>query len=116
MYLEGKMEQREKSGNFMEKMAAFIVDKRNLFFLIYSAACIFCVISMNWKEVENDVTVYLDEECETRQGLETMNEYFATFATARIMLSSVTYEEAKELYDKIIEVEGVTMVDFSNTE
>ncbi len=110
------MERKEKNGNFMEKIAAFIVDKRNLFFLIYIAACIFCVISMNWKVVENDVTVYLDEECETRQGIETMNEYFATFATARIMLSSVTYDEAKELYDQITEVEGVTMVDFSNTE
>lgn len=110
------MERKEKNGNFMEKIAAFIVDKRNLFFLIYIAACIFSVISMNWKEVENDVTVYLDEECETRQGLETMNEYFATFATARIMLSSVTYDEAKELYDQITEVEGVTMVDFGNTE
>lgn len=109
------MEEREKNGNFMEKVAAFIVDKRNLFFLIYIAACIFSVISMNWKQVENDVTVYLDDECETRQGLETMNENFATFATARIMLSSVTYDEAKELYDKITEVEGVTMVDFGNT-
>ena len=109
------MDTKEKNGNFMEKMATFIVDKRNLFFLIYIAACIFSVISMNWKVVENDITLYLDEECETRQGIETMNEYFATFATARVMLSSVTYEEAKEVYEQISEVEGVTMVDFANT-
>ena len=107
--------QKKKDGNFMEKIAAFIVDKRNLFFLIYLVACIFSVISMNWKEVESDITVYLDEECETRQGIETMKEHFATFATARVMLSSVTYEEAKEVYDLITEVEGVTMVDFNNS-
>ena len=47
-------------------------------------------------------------------NIETMKEHFATFATARVMLSSVTYEEAKEVYDVITEVEGVTMVDFNN--
>ena len=110
------MEPKQEKGNIMEKVAQFIVDKRNLFFLLYILALIFSVFSMNWKEVETDVTVYLNEECETRQGITTMNEYFATFSTARIMLSNVTYDEAKALYDRIVEVHGVTMVDFANTE
>ena len=110
------MEPKEKQGNVMETIAQFIVDKRNLFFLIYIAAIIFCLFSMNWKQVETDVTVYLSEEAETRQGLETMNEHFAMFSSARLMLSNVTYDEAKEVYDQIVEVEGVTMVDFNNTE
>ena len=108
------MEPKKEQGNFMEKVAQFIVDKRNLFFFIYIAAIIFSLFSMNWKKVETDVTVYLNEESETRQGLTTMNEYFAMFSSARVMISNVTYEEAKSLYDKIVEVEGVTMVDFSN--
>lgn len=110
------MGKKEKSGSFMDKVAAFIVDKRNLFFFLYFVAIVFSLVSMNWKQVENDVTVYLPEEAETRQGIETMNEYFATFATARVMVSNVTYEEAEELYDVLVDVEGVTMVDFSNTE
>lgn len=36
------MKQKEKKGNFMEKVAEFIVDKRNLFFLIYIFAAVFC--------------------------------------------------------------------------
>ena len=108
------MEQKEQTGNFMEKIATFIVDKRNLFFFIYIAAIIFSIFAMNWKQVETDVTVYLNEESETRQGLTTMNEYFAMFSSARVMISNVTYEEAEALYDEIVEVEGVTMVDFSN--
>ena len=110
------MEEKQKSGDIMEKISQFIVDKRNLFFLIYIVAIIFCLFSMNWKQVETDVTVYLDETAETRQGLETMNEHFAMFSSARLMLSSVTYEEAKDVYDQIVEVDGVTMVDFNNTQ
>ncbi len=109
------MEPKKEKGSLMEKIAQFIVDKRNLFFLLYIAAMIFCVFSMNWKSVETDVTVYLNEESETRMGLVTMNEHFAMFSSARIMVSNVTFQEATSLYEKILAVEGVTMVDFSNT-
>ena len=109
------MEPKKEKGNIMEKVAQFIVDKRNLFFLLYIAAMIFCLFSMGWKQVETDVTLYLNEESETRQGLETMNAHFAMFSSARVMVSNVTYEEAAQLYRKITEVEGVTMVDFSKT-
>ena len=108
------MEPKKEQGNVMEKIAEFIVDKRNLFFFIYIAAVIFSLVAMNWKKVETDITVYLNEQSETRQGLTTMNEHFAMFSSARVMISNVTYEEAKALYDEIVEVEGITMVDFSN--
>lgn len=110
------MESKQEKRSAMEKVAQFIVDKRNLFFLLYIAAIIFCMFSMNWKNVETDVTVYLNEASETRQGITTMNEHFAMFSSARVMVSNVTYEEAVKLYERIAEVEGVTMVDFSNTE
>ena len=71
---------------------------------------------MNWVNVENDVTTYLSEETETRQGLTAMNENFVTFATARVMVSNVTYETAEEIGDIIASVDGVDMVTFDNTE
>lgn len=106
--------EEKKQGNVMEAIAQFIVDKRNLFFFIYIAAIIFSIFAMNWKQVETDVTVYLNEQSETRQGLSTMNEHFAMFSSARVMISNVTYDEAEALYDEIVNVEGITMVDFSN--
>ena len=109
------MESKQEKVSFMEKVAQFVVDKRNLFFLLYIAAIIFSMFSMNWKSVETDVTVYLNEESETRQGITTMNEHFAMFSSARVMVSNVTFDEAMALYHKITKVEGVTMVDFSNT-
>lgn len=72
----------QKTGGFIEKLATFIVDKRNLFFLLYIFAFIFCLFSMNWVQVENDVTTYLSDDTETRQGLVAMNENFVTFGTA----------------------------------
>ena len=109
------MEPKKEKGSVMEKIARFIVDKRNLFFLLYIAVLIFSVFSMNWKSVETDVTLYLNERSETRQGIDTMNEHFAMFSSARVMVTNVTYEEAKTLSERIAAVEGVTMVDFSNT-
>lgn len=47
------MEHTQKHENgFMVKLATFIVDKRNLFFLITVIALIFLVFSQNWIEVE----------------------------------------------------------------
>ena len=105
----------KKSGNFFEKLAKFIVGKRNLFFLLYVFAFVFSVVAMNWVQVENDVTTYLPEDTETRQGLVAMNDNFVTFATAQVMVSNITYETAEELCDAIAEVEGVDMVTFDDT-
>ncbi len=106
---------KEKSKNFMERLATFIVDKRNLFFLLYSFAIIFCLFSMNWVEVENDVTSYLPEGTETRLGIEAMNANFEMFGSGRIMVTNITYETAEKLYDEIVAIEGIDMVTFENT-
>ena len=105
------MKEKKNSG-FLEKLSTFIVDRRNLFFLLYAIAIVFCIFSMNWVEVENDVTTYLPEDTETRQGLVAMNENFTTFATAQIMVSNITYETAEEICEIITDIEGVTMVTF----
>jgi len=106
---------KEKRGNFFTSMATFIVDKRNLFFLLYIFAAIFCVFSMGWVQVENDVTKYLPAETETRQGIEAMNNNFETFGMGQVMVSNITYETAEKLYEEMLKIEGVTMVTFDST-
>ena len=68
----------ENKATPMEKVATFIVDKRNLFFLLYIFAIIFCIIANGWVKVENDITTYLPDSTETRQGLTIMNDQFVT--------------------------------------
>ncbi len=109
------MSKPNKNRPFIEKLATFIVDKKSLFFLLYIFALIFSLFAMSWVEVENDVTTYLPEETETRQGIVAMNENFASFGTAQIMVRNVTYETAESLYDEIAAAPGVSMVTFNDT-
>ncbi len=99
----------------MEKLATFIVDKRNLFFLLYIFALVFCFFSTGWVKVENDITTYLPAETETRRGLTLMNEEFVTYGSARVMVSNISYERGTLLKEKIEEIEGISGVEFDNT-
>lgn len=85
----------------MYKIAAFIVDKRNLFFLLFIFALIFSVFSRNRVSVENDITKYLPETTETRQGLTIMDEESVTYGSALVMVSNITYKTAEELKGRL---------------
>ncbi len=52
------MENKE-SKSFLDKVAAFIVDKRKGFYLVYIILVIFCLVSTNWVKVNNTLTDYL---------------------------------------------------------
>ena len=108
-----------KDGNnkvFVEKMAGFIVDKRNGFFLMYIGLVIFSAVSSGWVSVNNDLTSYLPEETETRRGLTLMDEEFTTFATAEVMIDNISYNKAEEIYERLENTEGVKSVEFDGTE
>lgn len=100
----------------IEKLAAHIVDKRSLIFLIFAALCAFSIFSSRWVNINQDITKYLSKDSETRIGLDLMEEEFTEFATARIMVSNVTYDMASNLAGVIAAVDGVHDVAFDNTE
>jgi len=102
--------------SFFEKLATFIVDKRNLIFFLYVCALIFCLFSRSWVRVCNDITEYLPDTTETRQGLTLMEEEFTTFATARVMVSHVTYEMAEDLAEQMEQIEGVSSAVFGSSD
>ena len=105
---------KENTG-FMFKLATFIVDKRNLMFLLIGLMMLFSVFSRNWVKVENDLTAFLPADSETRKGLDLMEEQFTTFGSAKVMFSNVTYEKALSIRDDIEATEGVQGVDFDDT-
>ena len=65
---------KTEENQVMLKIASFIVDKRNLFFLLFILSAIFSMVSMNWVNVENDISAYLSKDTETRRGLERMEK------------------------------------------
>ena len=109
------MENQKPKGNAMEKLASFIVDKRNLFFLLYIFALIFCAVATGWVKVENDITTYLPDSTETRQGLTVMNDNFITYGSARVMVSNISYDTALDLQEIIEDIDGVDTVEFDAT-
>ncbi len=105
----------KEDGGFMVKAATFIVDRRNLFFLLFGIALIFSVVSMNWVKVENAMSAYLPDSTETRQGLDRMEEQFITYGTARVMVTNIPYKEAERISEEIEALDTVIMLDFDST-
>ena len=104
-----------KQNNFMMKVAAAIVDRRNLIFLLIVIAIVFSVFSRNWVQVEDDLTAYLPADSATREGLDVMKDQFITYGSANFMVANISYEDAHALYETIKALEGVQSVDFDNT-
>lgn len=100
---------------FMEKVAAYIVAKRNLFFLLVILGFIFSAFSVRWVEVENDLVYYLPSKSETKIGMEIMEEQFITFGNANVMVANITYEDALVYAEDIAKIEGVQSVMFDQT-
>lgn len=98
------------SENMMMKLAAFIVDKRNLFFLILIIGLIFSAFSSNWVQVENSLPEYLPDDSESRQGLDVMAEQFITYGTASVMVENVSMNRASDIYDELCDIEGVQSI------
>ncbi|MCR5343532.1 MAG: MMPL family transporter [Butyrivibrio sp.] len=106
---------QEEESNFMIKVATFVVDRRNLFFLIFGIVMIFCAIASGMVKVENSLPAYLPDSFETSRGLDLMEEQYTTYGSAKIMVSNIVYKDAEVLSDKIAERDDITMVSFDET-
>ncbi len=109
------MDSKKSKPGFMMKVATFIVDKRNLIFLLVAIAIVFSLFSRNWVQVENDLTAYLPADSATKEGLNVMEEQFITYGSAEIMVANLSYEEADALYHVLKETEGVQSISFDDS-
>lgn len=111
-------EQKAKKGGnqAMLKICGFIVDKRNLFFLLFGILIIFSAISRNWVNVENSMSHYLPDSTETKQGLDLMEQEFITYGTCNIMVANVSYEQAQTIGRDLEFMPGIFSVDYDDTE
>lgn len=113
--MAAKPKKNKEDGGIMVKVATFIVDRRNLFFLLFGIALIFSIVSMSWVKVENSMSAYLPDTTETRQGLDRMEEQFITYGTAKVMVTNIPYSEAEVISEKIENLSCVIMMTFDNT-
>ena len=107
---------KKSDNSFMVKLATFIVDKRNLIFLVTLIMLVFSAFSRNWVEVESELTAFLPDTAETKQALNVMEEQFVTYGTADVMAANITYDEAEALSKQISDISGVQSVSFDDTD
>lgn len=100
----------------MRKIAELIVKNRKLLLILFAAAAVGCLFTISKVEVINDLTEYLPEDTETRQGVDIMDKEFTTFGTAKVMVDNISYQEACRLADKLEEIKGVSEVSFYEEE
>ena len=107
----------ENSGSsFMLKICTFIVDKRNLFFLIYAILCIFSIIARGWVSVENELSEYLPSTSETRQGLDLMEEQFTTYGSAKVMVANISYDQALDIQKDLENIDGIFSAELDDSD
>lgn len=97
------------------RLASFIVDKRNLIFLITLILLVFSAFSRNWVEVESDLTTFLPDTAETKLALNVMEDQFTTYGTADVMVANITYSDAETLSETLADIKGVQGVTFDQT-
>lgn len=114
--MHSNQEEKEEKQSAVERIATLIVDKRKAFYLLYIGFAIFCIVATNWVEVNDDLTSYLPETTETRQGVDAMDREFTTFGTNRVMVDNISYNLAELLSDHLEQLEGVKSVEFDDTE
>lgn len=98
--------------NFMMQLASFIVNKRNAFIVLFAVACIYCMTTLNRAKVNTELTDYLPDTTETRQGLDIMDNEFTTFGSAQVLVTNITYEKALEEAKALEEIRGISSVMF----
>lgn len=98
--------------NFMMQLATFVVNKRNAFVVLFAIACIYCLTTLNRAKVNTELTDYLPDTTETRQGLDIMDREFTTFGSAKILVTNITYDKALEEAKELEEIRGISSVKF----
>ena len=97
----------------MHGVSEFIVDKRNLIFLVVIIGVIFSLFSMSWVVVQNDLTSFLPDKSESKSGVDVMMDEFTVFGSAQIMVANVSIDTAWEIKEKLEDVDGIQMVEFA---
>lgn len=108
-------ENEGRQNNVMLRISAFIVDKRNLIFLLFVILLIFSAFARGWVKVEDDLAQYLPVASETRQGLDLMEKEFTTFGSAEVMVANISLADAQALCDSLGELEGIQGIAFDDS-
>ena len=93
-----------------------IVKHARLIQKLFIVACILSVCMIPLVHINYDLTEYLPDSVQSKQGIDLMEKEFGYPGTGRVMIDDVSLYEAKQYKDKIAAVDGVDTVSFCDSE
>lgn len=101
----------------MKKMTDFIVDKRYLILFSFIVLTIISIFLMTKVNINHDISKYLPNDSETRQGMNIMDKEFkATNSSSyNIMFKGLNNDEKKKIYDELVNTKNVKSVDYDDS-
>ena len=104
---------RFQGENFQKKkfdLPDFIIRKSRAIEKVFIVMVLISAVMAPFVEVNYDLTEYLPDSVESRQGLNIMEDTFGYPGTARVMIKDVTLYEAKAYKDRLERVDGVDRI------
>ena len=104
---------RSQGENFQKKkfdLPDFIIRKSKAIEKVFIVMVLISAVMAPFVEVNYDLTEYLPDSVESRQGLNIMEDTFGYPGTARVMIKDVTLYEAKAYKDRLEKVDGVDRI------
>lgn len=80
--------------------------------VLFAIACIYSALSISKVSVIDDLTDYLSDSTETRQGLDIQDEEFITYGSAKVLITNISYENARKAAESLEEIDGISDVLF----
>lgn len=91
-------------------LPGFIIRKNRAIEKVFLLAVLISAVMAPFVEVNYDLTEYLPDTVQSRQGLNIMEDTFGYPGTARVMIKDVTLYEAKAYKDRLEKVDGVDQI------
>ena len=105
-----KQKQGGKPAGKKFDLPSFIIEKNRAIEKLFLLAVVISALMAPFVEINYDLTEYLPDTVQSRQGLNLMEETFGYPGTARVMVKDVTLFEAKAYKDRLEAVDGVDQI------
>ncbi len=91
-------------------LPGFIIEKSRTIEKVFIIAVLISAMMAPFVDINYDLTEYLPDTVQSKEGLNKMEETFGYPGTARVMVKDVTLYEAKAYKDRLEQVDGVDQI------
>ena len=102
----------------MKRITDFIINKRYFILIVFIVFSVISFILSSKVNINSDITKYLPSTSETRIGMDIMEKEFSDedSSSFNLMFKGLTKEEKDNIYKEISNIDGVSSIDYDNTE